>query len=206
MKTTRIVNLEENKEYGHLFTNDERLAILKLRMSRQRNHSLETNFVHENAEDRIFYYGEKGTYERLLEQGTYDYINIRQQGFKKMTLHWESQAFKDLFKYVRWNAEHRCVLCKSHFTLLSDFLHHCLVNGLCSKQIKIGKMFHCPPCKVAFEQPNHFIMHMIKEDYHGTGTVCNIPKIDSNSYRKLFETFQKNGELHVSCKYNTFMG
>ena len=228
LKTTRIVNLDRKNKSYHSVTDDERLTYLKLRLSGQNNiqlnialqgniapggvvTALNAYTVPEYDKDRIFYFGEEGTYERLLEQGTYSYLlpptMCNKQRFAKTSIHRTTKAYKDFFKYMHWNSEHRCALCKTPFTLFSDFLRHCLVGSSCSKQIKIGNSFHCPPCKEKFEFPNQFIMHMIREDYHGTGTVCNIPKIDSNSYRKLFEKFRENGKFtYIHNVYRCLFG
>ena len=145
--------------------------------------------------EKIFEFGEEGTFQKLKHM------------FKNKILHGRSlveqgkpRAMRNFYQYMRWNAEHRCVLCKSHFTSFADFLRHCFEEKPCSKQMRKGQTYFCPPCKLQFDEPRKFMMHMIKEDYHGSNVVSKIPKVDSSTYKKLFETFKMNGKSTICTK------
>ena len=147
------------------------------------------------SKQRIFLYGEEGTFDRLfpyLQRSTWPCGSKIHKTAKP-------RALAEFYKCMNWNADHKCVLCQAYFTTFSDFIKHCIMRSPCSRKINKGKELHCPPCQRTFGSLKKFMLHMMWEEYHGSGIVCNIPKVDSKTYLRLFNTFWKNGEFSF-CK------
>ena len=149
-----------------------------------------------NYHDKYFIYGDKETSREacfLAEVGMYASLG-------KLHMRSFGKADAQFFKYMRWNADHRCVVCKTVFSSVSKFVEHCVRKSQCSKHIycrdsiQNKSRFHCPPCNKSFEDLALYLKHMFREKYHGEQKIiCNIPRRNSKTYRKLIRGFIKKG-------------
>ena len=145
------------------------------------------------CDERCFLYGEEDTLQKVLHL----FANRTLQNIVGLSAPQRDNTSKNFFKYMQWNADHRCVICKTLFSCLGDFINHSIIGTPCSAQIhqrdKNKSIFTCPPCEKSFKELNSYLRHIFTSDYHGDHIISNIPKRTSKKYKKLIMGFIKKG-------------